>query len=105
VDGAFVPFADQFDLSRVTAKLRGLGEMGPCTRMYLESPVLGLIGSTVYKEGRSTGCTEGVIMAAFIEHIASAGTTIFHDLLVLGDKNTPFDAEGDSGSVVVLKVS
>lgn len=104
MDGAFVPFAGQFELSRVTPKLRGLGELGPSSSLDSGSTVLGLIGSTVYKEGCTTGHTEGVIMAAFIERIEAAGSAIFQDLLVLGDKNMPFDAEGDSGSVVVLEV-
>lgn len=104
VDGALVPFAHDFDLSMVTPRLQILGEFGVPERVDLKCPVGRYVGLEVQKEGRTTGLTKGTIIAAFVEHVDATGLNIFADFLVVGDKDAPFDEEGDSGSVVLMQV-
>jgi hypothetical protein len=103
-DGAFVPFADNFDLRQITPEMKGIGKLGPVFKIDLDLPVASIVGMKVHKVGRTTGLTTGVIMACSVEYDDDKGITIYTDLLVLGDGNTPFDAEGDSGSLIVMQV-
>ncbi|CAN6451903.1 unnamed protein product [Victoria cruziana] len=57
-DGAFVPFSDSFDMSKVTTIVKGVGEMGEVMRVDLQAPVGSLIGKRVVKVGRSSGLTK-----------------------------------------------
>jgi hypothetical protein len=103
-DGAFVPFADNFDLHQITPEMKGIGKLGPVFKIDLDLPVASIVGRKVHKVGRTTGLTTGIIMACSVEYDDDKGITIYTDLLVLGDGNTPFDAEGDSGSLIVMQV-
>jgi hypothetical protein len=102
-DGAFVPFLEDFDMSLIDTKLKGVGELGPVFEVDLKLPVASIVGRTVYKVGRTTGLTTGVIMAYAVEYDESKGVTVYTDFLVLGEDNRPFDAEGDSGSLIVMR--
>lgn len=101
-DGAFIPFTDTFDLSKVTASLKGVGEMGEVIRADLQAPIDSVIGKHVLKVGRSSGLTTGVIMAYAIEYNDERGICYFTDFLVVGENGQPFDLEGDSGSLILL---
>lgn len=76
VDGAFVPFAEDFDLNKVTPRLRHLGTFGVPEQVDLNRPVGSYVGLRVLKEGRTTGLTKGTIMAAFVEHEDATGLNI-----------------------------
>jgi hypothetical protein len=104
VDGAFVLFAEDFDLNKVTPRLRHLGKFGVPEQVDLNRPVGSYVGLRVLKEGRTTGLTKGTIIAAFVEHEDATGLNIFVDFLVVGDQDAPFDEAGDSGSVVLMQV-
>lgn len=54
-DGAFIPFADDFDTSAVTTSVKGIGEIGDVKIIDLQSPISSLIGKQVTKVGRSSG--------------------------------------------------
>ncbi|KAL9456558.1 hypothetical protein AB3S75_005730 [Citrus x aurantiifolia] len=73
-DGAFIPFAEDFNLNNVTTSVKGVGEIGDVHIIDLQSPINSLIGRQVMKVGRSSGLTTG----------------------------TTFDLEGDSGSLILL---
>ena len=62
-DGAFIPFADDFDISSVTTSVKGVGEIGAVKVIDLQSPINSLIGRQVVKVGRSPGLTTGTVMA------------------------------------------
>ncbi|KAJ8627700.1 hypothetical protein MRB53_021007 [Persea americana] len=49
-DGAFIPFADDFDISSVTTSVKGVGEIGAVKVIDLQSPINGLIGRQVVKQ-------------------------------------------------------
>lgn len=85
--------------------MKGIGKLGPVFEIDLELPVSSIVGKKVHKVGRTTGLTTGIIMACSVEYDDDKGITIYTDFLVLGDKGQPFDAEGDSGSLIVLHVS
>ncbi|XP_038970201.1 protein NARROW LEAF 1-like [Phoenix dactylifera] len=102
VDGAFIPFADSFDISNVTTAVKGVGETGDIKSIDLKSPINSLIGKHVVKVGRSSGLTAGTIMAYALEHNDEKGICFFTDLLVVGENQQTFDLEGDSGSLIIL---
>ncbi|KAG5621895.1 hypothetical protein H5410_007113 [Solanum commersonii] len=81
-DGAFIPFAEDFNM--------------------LNSPVGSVIGRQVVKVGRSSGLTTGNIMAYALEYNDEKGICFFTDFLVVGENQQTFDLEGDSGSLILL---
>ncbi|WCJ28488.1 Trypsin family protein [Euphorbia peplus] len=101
-DGAFIPFAEDFDLSSVTTIVKGVGEIGNVHVIDLQSPINSLIGRQVVKVGRSSGLTTGTIMAYALEYNDEKGICLFTDFLVVGENELPFDLEGDSGSLIML---
>ncbi|CAL9130989.1 unnamed protein product [Musa textilis] len=101
-DGAFIPFADDFDVSCVTTTVNGLGEMGNVKVLDLQSPINSLIGRQVVKVGRSSGLTTGTVMAYALEYNDEKGICFFTDFLVVGENQQTFDLEGDSGSLIIL---
>ncbi|CAN6446100.1 unnamed protein product [Victoria cruziana] len=101
-DGAFVPFADSFDLSKVTTSVKGVGEMGEVMRVDLQEPIGTIIGKPVVKVGRSSGLTKGMILAYALEYNDDKETCYFTDLLVIGEDGQTFDLLGDSGSLVLI---
>ncbi|XP_031500052.1 protein NARROW LEAF 1-like isoform X2 [Nymphaea colorata] len=101
-DGAFVPFSDSFDMSKVTTKVKGVGEMGEVMRVDLQAPVGSLIGKRVVKVGRSSGLTKGTILAYALEYNDEKGICFFTDFLVVGENRQTFDLEGDSGSLILV---
>lgn len=101
-DGAFIPFSKEFDLSLIDTRMKGVGPLGPVIEVDLELPVASIVGKTVFKVGRTTGLTTGVIMAYAVEYDESKGVTVYTDFLVLGEGSRPFDAQGDSGSLIVM---
>lgn len=101
-DGAFVPFADDFDLSYVSTSVKGIGEIGNVNILDLQSPINSLIGRQVVKVGRSSGLTTGTIMAYALEYNDEKGICFFTDFLVVGENQQTFDLEGDSGSLILL---
>lgn len=101
-DGAFIPFAEEFDMSYVTTSVRGIGEIGDVKTIDLQSPISSLIGRQVEKVGRSSGLTSGTIMAYALEYNDEKGICFFTDFLVVGENQQTFDLEGDSGSLILL---
>ncbi|XAR56177.1 hypothetical protein NMG60_11036545 [Bertholletia excelsa] len=101
-DGAFIPFADDFDISYVTTSVKDIGEIGDVNVIDLQSPINSLIGRQVIKVGRSSGLTTGTIMAYALEYNDEKGICFFTDFLVVGENQQTFDLEGDSGSLILL---
>ncbi|KAG6551083.1 hypothetical protein Mapa_007318 [Marchantia paleacea] len=101
-DGAFTPFANDFDLRNITADLKGVGEMGEIMRADLTARIDSIIGKHVLKVGRSSGLTQGVIRAYAVEYNDEEGICYFTDFLVIGEKEQSFDFEGDSGSLILV---
>ncbi|CAN1750257.1 Protein NARROW LEAF 1 [Linum perenne] len=102
-DGAFIPFADDFDLSTVTTSVKGVGEVGSVKMIDLQSPISSLIGKQVMKVGRSSGLTTGTVLAYALEYNDEKGICFFTDFLVVGTNQQTFDLEGDSGSMIMMK--
>ncbi|KAL6843903.1 hypothetical protein ACP4OV_026474 [Aristida adscensionis] len=101
-DGAFIPFADDFDISTVTTTVRGVGDIGDVKVIDLQCPLNSLIGKQVCKVGRSSGLTTGTVVAYALEYNDEKGISFFTDLLVFGENRQTFDLEGDSGSLIIL---
>lgn len=101
-DGAFIPFADSFDLSRVTTTVKGVGDMGDVMVIDLQAPISSLVGRQVVKIGRSSGLTKGSIMAYALEYNDEKGICFFTDFLIVGENKQAFDLEGDSGSLILM---
>ncbi|KAI6703084.1 hypothetical protein NL676_012220 [Syzygium grande] len=104
-DGAFIPFAEDFNMNNVTTSVRGIGEVGEVNTIDLQSPIGSLIGRQVVKVGRSSGLTTGTIMAYALEYNDEKGICFFTDFLVVGENQQTFDLEGDSGSLILLTAS
>ncbi|XP_031247966.1 protein NARROW LEAF 1-like isoform X2 [Pistacia vera] len=102
-DGAFIPFAEDFNLSNVITSIKGVGEINDVHNIDLQSPINSLIGKQVIKVGRSSGLTTGTIMAYALEYNDEKGICFFTDFLVVGENQQTFDLEGDSGSLILLK--
>ncbi|KAL9436922.1 hypothetical protein AB3S75_022880 [Citrus x aurantiifolia] len=102
-DGAFIPFADDFDMSTVTTSVKGLGEIGDGKIVDLQSPISSLIGKQVVKVGRSSGLTTGTVLAYALEYNDEKGICFLTDFLVVGENQQTFDLEGDSGSLILMK--
>lgn len=102
-DGAFIPFADDFDMSTVTTSVKGVGEIGDVKIIDLQSPINTLIGKQVMKVGRSSGLTTGTVLAYALEYNDEKGICFLTDFLVVGENQQTFDLEGDSGSLIILK--
>ncbi|KAI7999992.1 Protein NARROW LEAF 1 [Camellia lanceoleosa] len=101
-DGAFIPFAEDFNISNVMTSVKGIGEIGDVNSIDLQSPINSLIGRQVVKVGRSSGLTTGTIMAYALEYNDEKGICFFTDFLVVGEDQQTFDLEGDSGSLILL---
>jgi len=101
-DGAFIPFAEDFNTSNVTTLIKGIGEIGDVHVIDLQSPIDSLIGKQVVKVGRSSGYTTGTIMAYALEYNDEKGICFLTDFLVIGENQQTFDLEGDSGSLILL---
>ncbi|KAJ7982001.1 Trypsin family protein [Quillaja saponaria] len=102
-DGAFIPFADDFDISTVSTSVKGVGEIGNVKIIDLQSPISSLIGKQVIKVGRSSGLTTGTVLAYALEYNDEKGICFLTDYLVVGENQQTFDLEGDSGSLIMLK--
>lgn len=102
-DGAFIPFADDFDMSTVTTSVKGVGEIGDVKIVDLQSPINSLVGKQVMKVGRSSGLTTGTVLAYALEYNDEKGICFLTDFLVVGENQQTFDLEGDSGSLIILK--
>ncbi|MFS7970023.1 putative peptidase S1, PA clan [Helianthus anomalus] len=101
-DGAFIPFAEDFNVSNVTTLVRGIGEIGEVKVIDLQSRVGSVVGQQVAKVGRSSGLTTGTIMAYALEYNDGKGICFLTDFLVIGENQKTFDLEGDSGSLIIL---
>ncbi|KAL9678436.1 hypothetical protein QQ045_016280 [Rhodiola kirilowii] len=101
-DGAFIPFADDFDMSTVTTSVKGVGEIGDVKTIDLQCPINSLIGQQVVKVGRSSGLTTGTVFAYALEYNDEKGICFLTDFLVVGENQQTFDLEGDSGSLILL---
>ncbi|EXC24765.1 hypothetical protein L484_018479 [Morus notabilis] len=101
-DGAFIPFAEDFNMNNVDVTVRGVGQIGDVNIIDLQSPINSLIGRQVVKVGRSSGLTTGTIMAYALEYNDEKGICFFTDFLVVGENQQTFDLEGDSGSLILL---
>lgn len=101
-DGAFIPFAEDFNMANVTTLVKGIGDIGEVNKIDLQSPVETLVGRQVVKVGRSSGLTTGTIMAYSLEYNDEKGMCFFTDFLVVGENQQTFDLEGDSGSLILL---
>lgn len=101
-DGAFIPFSDSFDMSRVTTAIKGVGEMGCASVVDLQAPIKSIVGKQVTKVGRSSGLTKGTIKAYALEYNDEKGICFLTDFLIVGENQQAFDLEGDSGSLVLM---
>ncbi|KAL3833793.1 hypothetical protein ACJIZ3_008529 [Penstemon smallii] len=81
-DGAFIPFAEDFNMANVTTLVKGVGEIGDVNIIDLQSPIGSLVGKQVVKVGRSSGMTTGTIMAYSLEYNDEKGICFFTDFLV-----------------------
>ncbi|GLT61455.1 hypothetical protein SLA2020_341600 [Shorea laevis] len=102
-DGAFIPFADDFDMSTVTTSVKGVGEIGDVKVIDLQCSIGSLIGKQVMKVGRSSGLTTGTVLAYALEYNDEKGICFLTDFLVVGENQLSFDLEGDSGSLIMIK--
>ncbi|GLU15084.1 hypothetical protein SLE2022_316110 [Rubroshorea leprosula] len=102
-DGAFIPFADDFDMSTVTTSVKGVGEIGDVKVIDLQCSIGSLIGKQVMKVGRSSGLTTGTVLAYALEYNDEKGICFLTDFLVVGENQLSFDLEGDSGSLIMMK--
>ncbi|XP_044474171.1 protein NARROW LEAF 1-like [Mangifera indica] len=102
-DGAFIPFAEDFDMSTVTTSVKGVGEIGDVKIIDLQCPISSLIGKQVMKVGRSSGLTAGTVLAYALEYNDQKGICFLTDFLVVGENEQTFDLEGDSGSLILMK--
>ncbi|CAI9088078.1 OLC1v1022313C1 [Oldenlandia corymbosa var. corymbosa] len=102
-DGAFIPFADDFDMKAVTTSVKGIGDIGDVRIIDLQSPISSLIGKQVTKVGRSSGFTTGTVLAYALEYNDEKGICFLTDFLVVGENQQTFDLEGDSGSLIIMK--
>ncbi|MBA0778292.1 hypothetical protein Gotri_006169 [Gossypium trilobum] len=89
-------------MNNVTPTVKGIGQIGNVHIIDLQSPVSSLIGRQVVKVGRSSGLTNGTIMAYALEYNDEKGICFFTDFLVVGENEQTFDLEGDSGSLILL---
>ncbi|WCJ37006.1 Trypsin family protein [Euphorbia peplus] len=103
-DGAFIPFADDFEMSTVTTSVKGVGDIGDVQIIDLQCPISSLIGKQVMKVGRSSGLTAGTVLAYALEYNDEKGICYLTDFLVVGENQQTFDLEGDSGSLILMKV-
>ncbi len=101
-DGAFIAFAEDFNMNNVTTSVKGVGDIGDVNTIDLQFPINSLIGRQVVKVGRSSGLTTGTIMAYALEYNDEKGICFFTDFLVVGENQQTFDLEGDSGSLILL---
>eukprot|EP00250_Pteridium_aquilinum_P009699 c18870_g1_i1 orf=587-2413(+) len=101
-DGAFIPFGECFDMSRVNTSIKGVGEMGEVVDLDLQAPIGSIVGKKVVKVGRSSGVTKGSIMAYALEYNDEKGICFFTDFLIVGESGQAFDLEGDSGSLILI---
>ncbi|KAG5010866.1 hypothetical protein AAZX31_07G205500 [Glycine max] len=101
-DGAFIPFAEDFNMNNVITTVKGVGEISDVNIIDLQSPINSLIGRQVVKVGRSSGLTTGTIMAYALEYNDEKGICFLTDFLVVGENQQTFDLEGDSGSLILL---
>lgn len=101
-DGAFIPFTETFDLSKLTTTVRGVGSMGEVMKVDLQAEIGSIVGRQVVKVGRSSGVTKGVIMSYAVEYNDEKGVCFFTDFLIVGENKQTFDLEGDSGSLILL---
>ncbi|KAI5080715.1 hypothetical protein GOP47_0003898 [Adiantum capillus-veneris] len=101
-DGAFIPFGDCFEMTRVTTTVKGVGDMGDVMIIDLQAPVGSIVGRHVVKVGRSSGLTMGSIMAYALEYNDEKGICFFTDFLIVGESKQAFDLEGDSGSLILI---
>lgn len=101
-DGAFIPFCETFDISKVATSIRGVGTMDEVYRVDLQSQIGNIVGRQVVKVGRSSGVTKGVIMGYAVEYNDGNGVCFLTDFLIVGENKQSFDLEGDSGSLILL---
>ncbi|CAI5512297.1 unnamed protein product [Closterium sp. Naga37s-1] len=101
-DGAYIPFHEEFDLSVVTTQVAGIGPIGPPRRINLSDDIRSVVGQHVWKVGSASGLTVGIIAAYAVEHSEQGGTSLFTDLLIVGQHGHVFDTEGDSGALVLM---
>lgn len=93
-DGAFIPFADDFDITSVSTLVKGVGTIGDVKAIDLQSPIGSLIGRQVVKVGRSSGMTTGTVVAYALEYNDEKGICFFTDFLVVGRTNKPLILKG-----------
>ncbi|XP_073058434.1 protein NARROW LEAF 1-like [Primulina eburnea] len=101
-DGAFIPFAEDFNMANITTQVKGAGEIADVHIIDLQSPIDSVVGRQVVKVGRSSGLTTGTIVAYALEYNDEKGMCFFTDFLIVGENQQPFDLEGDSGSLILL---
>jgi hypothetical protein len=101
-DGAFIPFSETFDISKVTTSIKEVGPVGKVYKVDLQAQIGSIVGRQVVKVGRSSGCTKGVIMGYAVEYNDENGFCFLTDFLIVGENKKSFDLEGDSGSLILL---
>ncbi|XLR04979.1 hypothetical protein HN51_059857 [Arachis hypogaea] len=90
-DGAFIPFAEDFNMNNVTTIVKGVGDIGNVNVIDLQLPISSLIGRQVNKVGRSSGLTTGTIMTYALEYNDEKGICFLTDFLVIGENQQTFD--------------
>lgn len=101
-DGAFIPFFETFDISKVTTSIKEAGSVGKVYKVDLQAQIGSIVGRQVVKVGRSSGCTKGMIMGYAVEYNDENGFCFLTDFLIVGENKKSFDLEGDSGSLILL---
>ncbi|XP_050368302.1 protein NARROW LEAF 1-like [Argentina anserina] len=80
VAGAFIPFAEDFNMENVITTVRRVGEIGDVNSIDLQSPISSLIGRQVIKVGRSSAAVRDQWNASAAEF---GSTDAKHHLLVV----------------------
>lgn len=100
LDAAFVRLDEALNATRdVNCELMGIGRFGPVKPISLDD--MAIIGQRVVHVGRSTGVRRGTVVAFGYECVDAEKLTVYTDLLIAGDDDLPFSAEGDGGSLIV----
>ncbi|XP_024359532.1 protein NARROW LEAF 1 [Physcomitrium patens] len=103
-DGAFIPFDSNLDVRNfISPFVKSVGEIGEVISVDLQAPLNSLIGKHVIKVGRSSGFTEGCILAYALEYNNDKGHCFFNDFLIVSDDNNAFELEGDTGSLILVR--
>lgn len=99
IDCAFAPLTGSLSSTDINPELLSVGKMGPVLEIDLKS--MDIIGQKVIRLGPTTGLRKGTVVAFGYEFLDNGESTVYTDLLIVGEPGKPFSAHGDSGSIIV----